>query len=201
MEKWEKIADNNIIEKTITALKKNGIDALVVNTKEEAKKKVINLIENSKEIMNMTSATLDAIGITEEIENNKNAVKNKLSSMDKKKQELEMKKLGAAPETAIGSVHAVTEDGNVIVVSATGSQLPAYSYGSNKVIWVVGAQKIVKNLEEGMKRINEYVFPLEDKRARRVYGVGSGINKILIINKEFMPDRITLIFVKEKLGF
>ena len=112
-----------------------------------------------------------------------------------------MQKLGAAPEWVVGSVHAVTEEGAVLIASASGSQLPAYAFGSSHVIWVVGAQKLVKNFDEGIKRLYEYSFPLEDERARKVYGMGSGVNKILVINKEWMEGRITMIIVKEKLGF
>lgn len=43
--------------------------------------------------------------------------------------------------------------------------------------------------------------PLEDLRAREAYGIGSGINKVLIVNREVVPGRITVILVKEKLGF
>ncbi len=99
-------------------------------------------------------------------------------------------------------MHAVTEDGKVLIASNSGSQLPAYAYGSGHVIWVVGAQKIVKNLDEGIKRIYEHSLPLESERARKAYGVpGSAVNKLLIINKEIIPGRITMILTKEKLGF
>lgn len=125
------------------------------------------------------------------------AVKNKLKTM----QAREKQRLGAAPDWAIGSVHAVTEDGKVLIASATGSQLPAYAYGANHVVWIVGAQKLVKNFEDGLKRLYEYSLPLEDVRARKVYGAGSSVNKILIVNKEPAPERITMIIVKEKLGF
>ena len=153
--------------------------------------------------MNMSSVTVDSIGLSKEIlESGKfDAVKNKFKTMDAKIQGQDMKKLGAAPEWTIGSVHAVTEDGKVIVASATGSQLPAYAYGSNHVLWVVGAQKIVKDLDEGMKRLCEYVLPLESERAMKAYGMASSINKLLIFNKESNPSRITMIIVKEKLGF
>ena len=67
--------------------------------------------------------------------------------------------------------------------------------------WVVGAQKVVKNVDEGVKRIYEYVLPLENERARKAYGVGSNVSKLLIINKEIRSERVKLILVKEKLGF
>jgi len=98
-------------------------------------------------------------------------------------------------------VHAVTEQGQVIVASMTGGQVGPYASGAGTVIWVVGAQKIVRDLEEGLRRIREYSYPLEDARAREAYGIASGINKVLIVNREVVPGRITVILVKEKLGF
>lgn len=197
------LAGSGSVEKTIAALKQNGIDAFLVENAAEAKQKIIELIPQGAEVMTMTSATLDAEGIAKEInESGKfESVRKKLNSMDRKTQGPEMQKLGAAPDWVVGSVHAVTEDGKILVASASGSQLPAYAYGSQHVVWVVGTQKIVENLDEGFKRVYEYTLPLEDARARKVYGVGSSVSKILIVNKESAPGRITIIFVKEKLGF
>ncbi|MCH8741393.1 LUD domain-containing protein [Patescibacteria group bacterium] len=202
-EQYAKLADDATIQKTAEALKKNGISAVVVETEEEAKKKVLELLPQGSEVMNMTSMTLEAINVVSELNESEhfNSVHNKLNAMDQKTQGAEMRRLGAAPEWVVGSVHAVTEDGHVLVASASGSQLPAYAYAAGHVIWVIGTQKIVKNIEEGMKRIYEYSFPLEDERALKAYGMHSGVNKILIVNKEFVPERITAILVKKKLGF
>jgi 1,2-phenylacetyl-CoA epoxidase PaaB subunit len=204
MAKWDKLASKQTIQTTIKALKQNGIDAIAVNTGKEAKKKVLELIDESSEVMTMTSVTLDTIGLSEEInsaDGKFKPVRDKLYAMDRNTQAQEMNRLVAAPEVVVGSVHAVTLDGHVLIASATGSQLPAYVYSAGKVIWVVGTQKIVKNTDEGIKRIYEYVFPLEDTRAKKAYGMGSGVNKLLIVNKEVTPGRMTLILVKEKLGF
>ncbi len=197
------LAKDESISKTKDALEKNGIAVFVVENGAEAKEKVLQMIPEGAEIMNMTSETLRTTGIADEI--NKlgkyNSVRNQFEKMDKKIQGLEMNKLGAAPEWTIGSVHAVTENGEVIIASATGSQLPAYAYGSSHVIWVVGSQKVVKDIKEAFERISDYVFPLENERAMKAYGIGSGVNKELVINKEVTPGRITMIIVKEKLGF
>jgi len=116
-----------------------------------------------------------------------------------------MRKLGAAPDFAIGSAHAVTETGTVIVASNTGSQLPSYAYGAGTLIWVVGAQKIVKDLDEGLRRLREYVVELETERARKAYGLPadwkSYYSKILIFQREVAPGRVKLILVNEALGF
>ena len=205
MKKWDRLADEKTIENTVAALKANGIDAQVAENRQEAKRKVLELIPESSEAMTMTSVTLDIIGLSEEInkaDSRFRPLRDKLYAMDRNTQVQEMNRLGAAPEFVVGSVHAVTEDGYVLIASNTGSQLPAYSFGALHVIWVVGAQKIVKNTDEGIKRIYEHSLPLESERAKKAYGVpGSAVNKILIVNKEVQPGRIKLILVKEKLGF
>ena len=203
LKQFSELATDESINTTKTALEKNGITVLVVESGAEAKDKVLQMLPEGAEVMNMQSVTVNSIGLADEI--NKpgkfNSVRNRFATMDAKTQGMEMKKIGATPEWAGGSAHAVTEDGKIMVASATGSQLPAYAYGSTHLIWIVGAQKIVKDIDEGMKRIYEYVLPLENDRAMKAYGMGSGVNKMLIINKEVAPGRITLIIVKEKLGF
>ena len=205
MSQYDQLANKESVDKAMEALKANGIDAKFVETGEDAKRQVFSLIPEGAEVMTMSSVTIDTLGISKEVqESGKYAsVKNKLNSMDRTTQGLEMKKIGAAPEWSVGSVHAATEDGHVLIASNTGSQLPAYASGATHVIWVVGTQKIVKNTEEGMKRIYDYVLPLEAARINKVYNTTSGsfASKLLIINREKIPNRITLIFVNEVLGF
>lgn len=204
MSQWNILAEQTSIDNTVQALKRNGMTAVVVESAEKAKEYVASLLPKQAEVMTMTSVTLDSTGISEMINESEtfNAVKPRLFAMDRKTQGSEMNKLGAAPEYAVGSVHAITEDGKIVIASNTGSQLPAYAYGSPHVVWVVGTQKIVKNLDEATKRVYEYVLPLESERAKKAYGVeGSNVSKLLIINHEVNPERITIIFVKEVLGY
>jgi hypothetical protein len=121
--------------------------------------------------------------------------------MDPKTQFPEMRRLGAGPDVVIGSVHAVTETGELVIASATGSQLGPYAAGAGKAIWVVGAQKVVPDLEAAMRRIQFYAYPKEDARAREATGKPSSISKILIIQKEIMPDRGTVVLIRETIGF
>lgn len=204
MKDWGMLASNKSIQKAIEALKANGISAMIVENGQEAKKKVLKLLPKDAEVMNMSSVTIDTLSLSKEInESGKfDSVKNKLAKMDRKTQGREMQRIGAAPEYAVGSVHAVTEDGKVLIASNSGSQLPAYVYGSLHVIWVVGTQKVVKDVDAGMKRIYEYVLPLESERVKKAYGMErSNVSKLLIINRENVEGRLTLILVKEKLGF
>ena len=201
--KYGELADDAAIEKVEAALKANGIKAFVAASGEEARKKVLEIVPEGAEVMTMSSQTLEALGLVKEFNESGRfqSVKKKLTSMDQKTQGAEMRQLGSAPEWAVGSVHAATEDGHLMIASNTGSQLPAYAYGAAHVMWVIGAQKIVKDVHQGMQRIQEYSFPLEDVRAQKAYGMHSGVNKILLVNKEVAPGRLTAILVKEKLGF
>lgn len=202
-EKYGILAADVVIQKVIGALEKNNFKVKVVENKEEAKKEVLKLLPTGAEVFTMSSQTLEEIEIVSEInESGKyNAIRPKLLAMDRNTQAREMARLGASPDWVLGSVQAVTEDGHLLIASNTGSQLSAEAYAGGKVVFVVGCHKIVKDSDEGIKRIYEYSLPLEDERARKAYGIPSAVNKILIINKEVMPERITVILVKEKLGF
>jgi hypothetical protein len=202
-EKFGELASDERIRKTAAALKENGFEVEVVENKEEAKRKVLEMIPEGSEVFTMSSQTLEQAGLSDAINNSGkyNSVRNKLFTMDRNTQAREMARLGAAPDWVVSSVHALTEDGHLIIASNTGSQLSAEAYAGGRVIFVVGAQKIVKDNQEGIKRIYEYCLPLEDERARKAYGMGSNVSKILIINKEIFPQRITVFLVKEKLGF
>jgi L-lactate utilization protein LutB len=203
MNGWNTLATDAGIKKTANALKEHGIDVIVVASEKEAKEKALSLIPQKAEVMTMTSETLRELGL-EQVFNESGdyeSVKVKLTTMNRETQSNDMQKLGAAADYSIGSVHAVTEDGKVIIASNSGSQLPGYAYGSPHVVWIVGSQKLVKNLDEGIKRIYDYVLPLESERAHKAYGVsGSFVSKLLIFNKE-RKGRITMIIVKKVLGF
>ena len=201
--KFAQLASDTKIERTLLALEANNFHTLVAENGAEARQKLFEIIPENAEVFTSTSTTLNTLGITDEIDKSGryNSVRAKLALMDPKTQEREMQKMGAAPEYMLGSVHAVTENGHVMIASMTGSQLSGYAAAANHVIWLVGTQKIVPNIEVGMKRIEEYSLPLESARAFKAYGITSAINKLLIINKEFTPGRTTLILVKENLGF
>lgn len=200
---FEELATDEQIERTAQSLEANNIHTLIAENEEEAKHLFFELIPEGSEVFLGASVTLEKLGIKEEIDTSGKyvALRPKMFAMDRNTQAREIRKLGGAPDYAAGSVHALTEDGQVLIASNTGSQLGPYASGAGKVIWVAGAQKLVKDLDEGLKRIYEYCLPLEQEHMRQLYHAGTGVNKVLIINKEFRPNRITMIIVKEKLGF
>ncbi len=199
-QKWTTIPDQPTIDKTIAALAANGIDAEYVATSSEAKEKILTSIPEGSQVMTMTSTSMDQLGVYDVInESGKyNAVRDKLS--DPMVDQLEKNRLGAAPEYSMGSVHAITEDGRLLIASQTGSQLAAHVYGATHVVLAAGAHKIVQTITDGMQRIEQHSLPLEAERARKAYGAaGSAINKLLIFNKEVKPNRIKLFIIGEVL--
>jgi len=191
------------VRRTAAALEANGITVLRAADAAEAKRIVLGLIPEGSQVHHGASMSLDASGISSEIDKSGRyePIRARILSMDRKTQADEIRRVGAAPDVMLGSVHAVTETGSLLAASMGGSQLGPYVSGAGRVILVVGTQKIVSDLEEGLRRIDEYAFPLEDARAQAAYGIHSGVNKVLIINREIMPGRITVVFVDEVLGF
>lgn len=200
---FEKLASDERIERTRQALEMNGIQVLVAETGEEARQKFFELLPDGSEIFLGASTTLEQLGIKDVIDKSGryDAVRPRMFAMDREKQAREIRKLGSAPDYAAGSVQAVTEAGQVMIASKTGSQLGPYASGAGKIIWVVGAQKLVKDLDEGFRRIHDYCVPREEVHMQQLYHMGTALNKILIINGEIRPNRLTMIIVKEDLGF
>ena len=202
-EEFTRLATDEQIARAAQALEANNIHTIVVESGEEARKLVFELLPQGVEVLANQSKTLEKLGITAEIDKSGryNAIRPKVLALDRKTQADEIRVLRSSPTYIIGSVHAVTEEGQVLTASYGGSQLGAYAYGAAKVIWVIGAQKIVKDLNEGFRRIKEYSYPLEDERLRATLGVPTKIGKILVTNLEAMPGRVTAIIVKEELGY
>jgi len=197
------LASNNQIRTTAAALERNGVTTLVLDSGEQARSAVRSMLPIGAEVFNNTSLTLEAIGVAEDIERSGRyqPLRPRLYQMDREMQGREMRQVAAAPDFVVGSVHAVTTDGSLVIASASGSQLGPLVSGAGHVILVIGGQKIVADLNTALRRINQYCLPLEDRRARDAYGVPSGVNNILIINRAITPGRITAIIVTEPLGF
>jgi YkgG family uncharacterized protein len=201
--RWGTRADDVVVKRTMVALEANGITVLRAADAAAAKRIVLDLIPGASTVHQGASQTLEVLGITNEIEKSDRfaALRPRIWSMDRETEADEIRRLGAAPDVMLGSVHAVTEAGSLLAASMSGSQLGPYVSGAGRVILVVGTQKIVPDLEEGLLRINEYAYRLEDARAQAAYGIRSAVNKVVIINREITPGRITVVLVDEVLGF
>jgi hypothetical protein len=200
---FTELASDERIAAAAAALERNGIRPVLAATGADARGLVGSFLVDGAEVYNNTSQTLEAIGVADDVERSGRyqPLRLRLYRMDRQMQRREMRNLAASPDYVIGSVHALTEGGSLLIASASGSQLGPIVSAAGHVILVIGAQKIVSDVAAGLRRIYEYCYPLEDARARRAYGVPSGVNNILIINKVLAPGRVTAIIVKERLGF
>lgn len=196
-------AGNDRLDRVAAALEETGVTVIVVNTGAEAAEKALSLIPDGVEVFDSSSETLNAIGLSQAIASSTrfNAVRPKLLELYAAGDRDGMRRIGATPDYIVGSVHAMTEDGEVVVGSGTGSQLGPYAYTAKNVIWVVGHQKLVGTLEEGLQRVREYSYPKESARVFAMAGRPGALNRILILNREFVPGRTTAILVREELGF
>jgi hypothetical protein len=191
-----------VIERVVAALQGNNVDVRVVATGEEARRLVLELVPEGAEVHSGKSKTLEDLGLSQDLfeSGRYDSVRARTMPMDRKTQGREIRKLVAAPDYMLGSVHAVTEDGDLVVVSASGSQLGPYASGAGKLILVVGSQKIVRDLDEALRRIDDHVLPYEDARVRRQLNMGTFLGKVLIIRREWIDGRITVILVREPVG-
>lgn len=203
---YSTLATQEQITKTITNLEKNNIHGISVNTGAQALEKIKSMIPVGASVMNGASVTLESIGFVDYLKDAQHGWNNLhegiLAEHDKAKQ-ADMRKQAVLSDYYLGSVHALSETGEFLVASNTGSQLPHIVGTSKNLIFVVGAQKIVPTLAEAFKRIEEYVVPLENERAMKQYGSNTSLNKIVAFKKENpnMGRTVTVMIVNEQLGF
>jgi acyl-CoA hydrolase len=199
---FAKAASEESVQKTAAALKARNFSVEVVDTPADARTYVNSILPKDRSIFTSSSETVNLSGLDADINRSGryNAIRPQMEKLDYKTQRAEMLKMGASPDVVVGSVHAITEDGRVIAASGSGSQLGPYASAAGKVIWVVGSQKIVPDLDTAMRRLQFYAYPKEDNRVREKYGMPSGLMKILIVNGD-MPGRSTVVLIREPIGF
>jgi hypothetical protein len=200
---FARLASDEDIAAVVAALTAKGIAASAVENRTEARSRVLDLLPEGAEVYTALSQTLEVLGLREEISASSRYVplRPQVERLGRERRMArEGRKLMSSPEYVIGSVHAITLQGQVLIASGTGSQLASYAFGASHVIWVVGAQKIVRDLDAGLRRIWEYSYPLENERMQALYGRDSFPAKTLLIEGE-MPGRISVLIVREVLGF
>jgi L-lactate utilization protein LutC len=204
---FDTLATTEQIDATSEALKDRGIMAEVAQTRDEALARVRALIPAGASVTTAASLSLKEIGFEDLLKSGSHPWKNLkaeyLAEKDPARQML-LRRQGTLADYFLGSVHAVSQAGQLVIASMSGSQLAPYAYTALNVIWVVGAQKIVPSLDEAVRRVHEYVLPREDLRMKELTGGkrGSMIGKLLIFEREaaFMNRKLTMIIVRQKTG-
>ncbi|WP_433514970.1 LUD domain-containing protein [Nonomuraea sp. CA-143628] len=196
-------ADPAAIATAATALQARGYHVRHVPDAAAARLAALELLPEGAEVFSASSVTTEAIGLTQEIDKSGRytATRPQMMAMDPATQMSEMRRLGAAPQWVVGSVHALTCGGDLVIASASGSQLASMAYGAQNVLLIIGVQKIVPDLETAMRRVHEYSLPLEDARARSAYGMGSTVHKVLTLHGDIEEGRVRVVLVDEPLGY
>jgi hypothetical protein len=195
-------AAEGTIQRVAAKLRERNMDVVVVDDGDAARQLVLEQLTRDEEVHSGKSKTLEDAGILKALQEpgRYTFLRDLYMKMDRKTQAREIRKLIAAPDIMLGSVNALTEDGILVVASATGSQLGPYASGGGKVILVIGSQKIVPDLETALKRIREYVLGWEDAQVRERLGVGTIVGKILIVEREWIAKRTTIVLVRQPIG-
>jgi L-lactate utilization protein LutC len=201
-DRFTTLPDDQTLAATVVALEEHGSSVELVDDFDAARDAVLARIPEGSSVMTNTSVTLEETGIASAINDDGpyESMRNKLMALDFATQLQEMKAIGGQPDYSIGSVHAVTRDGTLVIASASGSQLASYAWGAANVIFVIGAQKLVPTLAAAHERIYEHSLKLEDTRALAAYGQNSTVGKILEIHQE-LPGRIHIVIIRQVVGF
>ena len=201
-DRFTALPDDQTLAATVVALEEHGFSVEVVDDLDAAREAVLARIPEGSSVMTNTSVTLEETGIADAINDGGRyeSARNKMFALDFATQLQEMKAIAGQPDYALGSVHAITRDGTLVIASASGSQLASYAWGADNVIFVVGAQKLVPRLEAAQERVVEHSLKLEDARAYAAYGQNSRIGKILEIHQED-PGRVHVVLIRQAVGF
>ena len=191
------------LERAAAALTAHGFAVEILDDAAAARARIKDLIPEGASVFTGASETLRLSGIDEDINasGRYDAIRTRSRAMDRATQLAEIWRLMSTPDVIVGSVHAVTETGSLVIASASGSQLPGYAGGALRAIWIVGAQKVVPDLATALRRVEDHCLPLESARAQVVYGQPSAINRLLILNAEPQPGRGTVLLLREAIGF
>src|SRR3984885_5586412 len=202
-DRFTTLPDERALQATVVALEEHGFSVEVVDDLDAARQAVLARIPEGSSVMTNTSVTLTETGIADAINDGGGrgeSARNKMFALDFATQGQEMKAIGGQPDYALGSVHAVTREGTLVIASASGSQLASYAWGAANVIFVVGAQKLVPTLQAAHERVYQHSLVLEDARAQAAYGQHSSVGKVLEIHQE-LPGRVHIVLVRQVVGF
>lgn len=201
------LADRDTIQTTIERLNERNVQAEFLRSGAKALQRIKDLIPEGASVSTAASLTLRDIGLESILIEKKhpwNNLKDRVVAETDPVKQASLRRQSIMADYFLGSVHAITTDGEIVIASATGSQLAPYGFSSQNVIWVVGAQKIVTSIEEGIRRVEEYIFPHEDERMREITNGarGSVIGRLMIFRHEpdFLRRTVRLLLVNEIVG-
>jgi L-lactate utilization protein LutB len=203
-DRWSRVPDEATIERTVRAIDGRNVRVVQAATADKARNALLGLIPDGAEVMNGSSTTLNELGYEQLLKENPKGWRDYHAAItaenDDQKREA-LRRRGVAADWYLSGVQAIAETGQLVACDKTGSRTGAWPYGAGHLVLVSGVNKIVPTLQEALDRCWQYALPVEQQRAKRVYGTSSEIGKIVILEKEMARDRVTLILINERLGY
>jgi len=212
--------DNNLkwvneqkILRTIEALNKNNMNGYLVNTNEELIEKIKELVSENSTVSCGGSMSLFERGVIDHLRSGRYKFLDRYEEGLSKEEVINIFKESFFADAYFASSNAVTEDGKLYNVDGTGNRVAAMLFGPEKVILIVGVNKIVKNIEEAVVRNREISAPANAKRLNKMtpctkvgYCVDcKGSDKLCreftVISSQGDKDRIHVIFMNEEIGY
>ena len=202
--KWNRIPPSDIVKKTAREIEKRGIHVIISPDCEDALEQLKKIIPAGAEVMSGSSTTLIEIGYEEYIlagTSEWNIVHERISQENDDSKRAELRRKSVAADYFISGANAIAQSGEIVACDASGSRTGAWPFAAGHLILVVGINKIVPTLNDALERVREYAYRLENVRAQKVYGTPSILGKCVILAHEKNAGRITLILIKEALGY
>ena len=202
--RWNRIPDDATIQKTVATIEARNIRVILVDTAKDALQAVVDLIPEGGEVMNGFSTTLVEIGYDQVLEENPKGWRNYhavITAENDTEKRHALRRKSVAADYFLSGVQAIAESGEVVGCDKTGSRTGAWPHAAANLILVSGANKIVSTLDDALRRCQEYALPLEEQRAQHVYGTGSYIGKYVVLDREDADGRVTLVLIREPLGY
>lgn len=191
------------LARTVEALNRRNVETVVVDDGVQALSKLKDLVPEGSVIFNNTSETLDSIGYSSYVHDNpnyRNLHDEMVAETDPVKQR-DIRRKATLADYFIGSVQAIAETGEVVVASGSGSQIAAYVYGADRLIWLAGTQKICPSLSHAIDRVRGYTLDRHDAWLRNLGRNPSPIGKLMVFENEVVAGRITMVLINESLGW
>ena len=196
-------ASTEAIQRTIEGLASRNVEAFLVESREVALAKLLELVPEGSEVFVNTSETLATIGYTEYMHGNDRYVNlhDRMMAQPDPAAQREFRRKTTTADYFVGSVQAIAETGEIVIASSSGSQIGAYSYGARRLILVAGTQKICPTLAEAEARTRGWTLERHDRWLEDRGVAPTPIGKYMVMEHEPVVGRISMVLVPERLGW
>ena len=202
--RWNRIPTEEVVAETAYAVGKRGIRVIRAKDRQEALDTLSRLIPRGADVMNGSSTTLIEIGYEALLKSEKTGwtdLHDKITAENDERMRALLRRKSVTADYFISGANAISQTGEIVACDMSGSRVGAWPFAAGHLILVCGINKIVPTLEDALRRVWEYAYPLEDARARKAYGIPSQIGKCVILAHEKIAGRVTLILISESLGY